>query len=116
MSERGCISLSSGLTFRGGCGTLWWRRVCSGLPGTAIEGAEVVAENMRQLVSDLSIPHLKSEISNSVTISIGVASSQPPVRGRDTPESLLKLADMMLYKAKKKWPKYVLFIVFFAYL
>lgn len=71
------------------------------LPGTTIDGAEVVAENMRQLVFDLSIPHIKSEVSNYVTISIGVASSQPPVRGRDTSESLLKLADTMLYKAKK---------------
>ncbi len=72
------------------------------LPGTNMEGAGIVAENMRKLVVDLNIPHLKSEISDYVTVSLGIASSQPPVRSKDTPQNLINAADKMLYKAKNK--------------
>ena len=69
------------------------------LPGVRMDGAETVAENMRKRVETLNIPHLKSEISDHVTISLGIASWLPPVH--DTPLTLLKTADTMLYTAKK---------------
>lgn len=68
------------------------------LPGTDAEGAEVIAERMRQSVGDLGIPHAWSDAASTVSISAGVATVIP---GRDsTPEDLIKLADDRLYEAK----------------
>ncbi len=72
------------------------------LPDTDINGARIVGQNMRISVENLKIPHMKSEVSHVVTISLGLAVSNPPVRETDTPQSLLKNADKMLYRAKEQ--------------
>ena len=68
------------------------------LTGTNTEGARAVAERMREAVSDLAIPHAWSNITGNVSISVGVAILIPASDGE--PESLIQLADEMLYEAK----------------
>jgi len=64
---------------------------------TTMDGARWVANNIRQHVSDLNMPHSASP-SQHVTISCGVASTIPR---EDQPlETLLKAADEALYMAK----------------
>ena len=68
------------------------------LPNTGLEGAAVVAENMRQAIVDLDIPHKFSHTADRVTMSFGVAAVIP---GRGDQESeFLKQADEALYNAK----------------
>ena len=68
------------------------------LPGTDLEGAVKVAEEMRQSIKFLQLKHAKSKVSDIVSISIGVASLVPQ---KDTePEVLITAADQALYKAK----------------
>lgn len=68
------------------------------LPGTDADGAQAIAERMWQAVGALEIPHARSEVSDWVSISAGVATVIP---GRDnSPEELIDAADDMLYKAK----------------
>jgi diguanylate cyclase (GGDEF)-like protein len=65
------------------------------LPDTTLEGARSVADKLLQGVRDLEIRHRGHLI--PVTISMGVASY--PVNGTD-PESVLRAADLALYRAK----------------
>ncbi|MGD1701798.1 diguanylate cyclase [Dapis sp. BLCC M229] len=69
------------------------------LPNTPIEGALKVAENIRREIEALEIPHTTSAVSNWVTSSLGVASSN--CSAESNPEMLLQAADMALYNAKK---------------
>jgi diguanylate cyclase (GGDEF)-like protein len=69
------------------------------LPKTDLEGALVLAENMRQNVLSLCIPHAYSSAANCLTISQGVAVIVPSADS--THETLIKGADEALYKAKK---------------
>jgi len=68
------------------------------LPGTDAEGALTVAERLREVVNDLTIPHAWSNVAGSVSISAGVG-TLIPTRDGDS-ESLINLADGMLYEAK----------------
>lgn len=70
------------------------------LPATNKEGAAFVAEMLRINIEELCIPHKNSKVKPVVTISIGVATTIPQ-RGSDY-ESLIKIADNALYKAKEK--------------
>ncbi len=69
------------------------------LSDTEREGAEHIAENLRQTIESLAVAHEKSVISDVVTISLGVAAIIP------NPEQLLSnfinMADHALYQAKK---------------
>ncbi|MGW8286678.1 MAG: diguanylate cyclase [Desulfobulbales bacterium] len=70
------------------------------LPDTDIQGAVKVAEEMRQSIKSLHIEHVKSKVSDIVSISIGVASMIPQ---NDTEqETLIAAADQALYKAKEE--------------
>ncbi|MGL6138525.1 MAG: diguanylate cyclase, partial [Planktothrix sp.] len=69
------------------------------LPNTDINGCVHLAEKVRKAVEDLELQHLKSQVSNYITISIGVA-GLIPVEGL-TPQMLIVQADQALYKAKK---------------
>ncbi len=69
------------------------------LPGTDAAGAEQVAEAARLAVHNLAIAHASSGVADTVTISLGVASS--PQSRADSAVTLLKLADAALYKAKE---------------
>ena len=68
------------------------------LPGTGAAGAEQVAQAARRAVLDLSIAHASSDVADTVTISLGVASS--PQSRADSAVTLLEQADAALYKAK----------------
>jgi diguanylate cyclase (GGDEF)-like protein len=67
------------------------------LGGTTIEGARWVANNIRQRVSDLGIPHTASPIGH-VTVSCGLAALNPHEGKRL--EDLVFAADAALYQAK----------------
>lgn len=70
------------------------------LPNTSEEGACVVANNLRMLTTQLSIPHSASEIAGHVTLSLGVACAPNPGHLM-TSAQLLQAADEALYTAKR---------------
>lgn len=70
------------------------------LPNTNLEGSLIFAEKMRTAVSSLRIPHEGSQISNQVTLSLGIASTVPSIDSKL--EDLIKKADKALYAAKSQ--------------
>ena len=70
------------------------------LPNTDRDGASIVAEQIRATVIDLDIEQQNSDISNIVTISLGVASLLPSLSQK--PSILIKQADIALYSAKQQ--------------
>jgi len=68
------------------------------LPETDLEGTKLIGERFRQAVLDLEIPHIKSEISDFVTISLGAASLFPTPEMEES--TLIAEADKALYEAK----------------
>lgn len=69
------------------------------LPNTDFDGAMLLAEKIRQDVSNLSIPHLTSVVSNHLTVSIGVQTVEK-VTQQNTLESIVAMCDQQLYAAK----------------
>jgi len=67
------------------------------LPGTAIDGAAQIAENLRRRVESLGIKHTDGEL---VTISVGYACIVP--NRHISPTDLIKAADQALYQAKQE--------------
>ena len=72
---------------------------CIILPDTDINGAKVVAEQVRRCIEKLAIPHANSSIASCVTTSVGVASTIPAQN--QAVRELIKAADKALYEAKK---------------
>jgi len=70
------------------------------LPDIASEGALKVAERVIEAIRALQIPHQASDVSNTVTISIG-ASTLIPTEDQE-PASLIAMADEALYRAKEQ--------------
>ena len=70
------------------------------MPETDISGAFQVAENIRQELAKLQIPHCKSAVSPYVTISCGIAMMLPSAE--NSPQTLIEKADQGLYLAKQK--------------
>lgn len=68
------------------------------LPNTDMAGAVIVAEQIREAVEKLDIPHQNSAISNIVTVSIGVSSIVP--NSQQEVSLLIQQADIALYRAK----------------
>ncbi len=68
------------------------------LPGTDFEGALAVGAGIEHIVRGLRIEHADSDVSSTVTVSIGVSTGLPD-RDAD-PARLLALADAQLYRAK----------------
>ena len=68
------------------------------LPNTPSAGALAVAKTLRLQVELLGVPHIESP-GGRVTISLGVASSEPGER--PSANDLLKAADNALYCAKR---------------
>ena len=68
------------------------------LPDIGLDGALQVAEQSRQRVAELCIPHADSP-DGRVTVSIGVAVTWP--QPGDTDSRLVRLADAALYAAKR---------------
>jgi diguanylate cyclase (GGDEF)-like protein len=70
------------------------------LPNTHAENALIVAEKIRSAIAFLSIPHATSQVSQYVTLSLGVASLIPTPKS--SPEDLMAQADQALYTAKNE--------------
>jgi len=73
------------------------------LPNTHAEGAELLAERVRQGIQDLQIAHSASEVSPYVSISVGLATMVPPMDNEPhTVDTFVALADQHLYQAKQQ--------------
>jgi diguanylate cyclase (GGDEF)-like protein len=72
---------------------------CILLPQTTLEEATSIAERIRKRVLGLRFPHGKTQPLGGVTISIGVSAFH---RGLDTPEIIIRTADLALYVAKSR--------------
>jgi len=70
----------------------------NGLIGTAIDGAETLAERLRQAIAEAPVV-LDSGEGIAVTISIGVAGYRP---GDTELEGMVRRADAALYRAKAR--------------
>lgn len=68
------------------------------LPHTEMEEAFKIAENIRIHIQNMDIRHSYSEITNQITVSLGVASVLPDLQTRSS--SLIEQADAALYQAK----------------
>ena len=69
------------------------------LPDTPSTGAITIARRIAEAVRALGLPHERSDASDRLSVSIGVATIVPrPTLG---PERLIELADQALYRAKK---------------
>lgn len=68
------------------------------LPNTKIQGAVQVAEHIRVKIAALQLPHAGSQVSQYVTVSLGVASIVPA--SEVGAEMLIAAADQALYQAK----------------
>jgi diguanylate cyclase (GGDEF)-like protein len=68
------------------------------LPGTALEGAILVAQDIQLGVKGLEIVHRTSKVAEVVTVSLGVAMTVP--NQLTSPEMLITAADKALYQAK----------------
>jgi diguanylate cyclase (GGDEF)-like protein len=73
------------------------------LPDTDLQGAQVIAESIRQSIAALAITHEHSSVTEHVTLSCGVASVQPKKHQDLTALTrvLIETADQGLYRAKK---------------
>ena len=70
------------------------------LPETNLSNAAEIAEQIREAVENIAMPHAASQTSNVVTVSFGVATIIPN-RNRQS-RMLVALADKALYEAKQK--------------
>ena len=71
------------------------------LPQVGEQGAETVARRILAAVRELAIPHRMSSASDTVTVSLGVATILPS-EGRCDSDALVRTADRALYQAKKE--------------
>ena len=71
---------------------------CILLPQTSVTEAGVIAERMRQKVTETDYPYGKSQPMGTVSISIGISTF---ARHIDTAESVIAAADRALYNAKR---------------
>jgi diguanylate cyclase (GGDEF)-like protein len=70
------------------------------LPGTTLIGARAVAELIRKHILELNMPHEASPVARQVTLSFGIASSDPA--STSTSADLLHASDLALYDAKRR--------------
>jgi len=68
------------------------------LPGTGIDDAAKMAEDIRQAVMGMNVPHVQN-VPGVATVSIGVASAEPWTGGDC--DALLRDADAAMYRAKE---------------
>jgi diguanylate cyclase (GGDEF)-like protein len=78
------------------------------LPGTDLEGAVDVAKAVSRVIGGLAIPHARSAVDPSVTLSQGIVSLIP--ENETISEHLIQHADQALYQAKQQGRnRYVVF-------
>ncbi len=70
------------------------------LPATTREGAQALSANLQKAVRALKIPHESSDVSDTVTISIGMATAVPDEQL--SPQQFIEMADKALYAAKER--------------
>jgi diguanylate cyclase (GGDEF)-like protein len=70
------------------------------LSNTNIKGALKVANTIQTAIASLQIPHQNSQVSNYITLSMGVASLVPTLE--QNLETLISYADQALYAAKEQ--------------
>ncbi len=70
------------------------------MPGTDLDGGEIVAARLRQAILDLELPHDHPDVQGQVTISVGLAAGYPSPEY--SPDSFVVQADRWLYEAKSK--------------
>ncbi|WP_413161617.1 diguanylate cyclase [Capilliphycus salinus ALCB114379] len=68
------------------------------LPGTPLESAVNIAEKIKENVESLHLYHAFSQVSNYVSLSLGVAELIPS--NEISPQNLIEMADRALYRAK----------------
>ncbi|HKB63619.1 MAG TPA: diguanylate cyclase [Burkholderiales bacterium] len=79
------------------------------LPGTVLEGAVDVAKAVSRVIGGLAIPHARSSVDQSVTLSQGIVSLVPEKESAS--EDLIQHADQALYQAKQQGRnRYVVFV------
>jgi diguanylate cyclase (GGDEF)-like protein len=71
------------------------------LPNTPFEGGYHLAEKIREVVWEMKRDHARSEVSDRVTLSLGVSTVIPYDKTK-SPEDLLKAADTALYASKRE--------------
>jgi diguanylate cyclase (GGDEF)-like protein len=69
------------------------------LPQTDLDGAISVAEQIRERVLALNLPHEASPVARQVTLSFGVSSSD--LASGPSPAELIRTSDIALYEAKR---------------
>jgi len=69
------------------------------LPQTDLIGAIAVAEQIRERILALNLPHDASPVASHVTLSFGVSSSE--LASVSTPSELIRTSDIALYEAKR---------------
>lgn len=74
---------------------------CIILPNSSIENIKNIANELCQAVEGLKLEHAYSEVSNYVTISLGIVAATLPTSECTTPDAFVQIADEMLYKAKR---------------
>ena len=78
------------------------------LPGTALEGAVDVAQAVSRVIDGLAIPHARSAVHQTVTLSQGIVSLS--LEKETASEDLIQRADQALYLAKQQGRnRYVVF-------
>lgn len=70
------------------------------LPAADVAGAIAVAKRVQMTIQALAIPHCQSIVGDTVSVSMGIASTQPSAA--EFPEALIKKADKALYQAKQR--------------
>lgn len=70
------------------------------LPDTNLPGAIAIAEQVRQAIKALAIPHAYSDVSAFISVSLGIASLVPTPT--ELPKQLIASADRALYMAKQQ--------------
>lgn len=70
------------------------------LPNTDRQGAIALVENIQKAVRLQAIPHDKSKVSTTVSLSLGIASTIPILES--SPNTLIEMADKALYQAKEQ--------------
>lgn len=70
------------------------------LPCASAESATEIAEKIRGNIESLNIPHAASQVSDHVTLSLGIALLVPSREA--SPRNLIERADHALYRAKTK--------------
>ncbi len=73
------------------------------LPSTDAQGANIIAERVREAVMTLAIPHNGNARNGVVTISVGIATMRSAGSGKEQadPAILVRAADSALYQAKR---------------